>query len=142
MRRLIHKGWMRVWIVSSTLIFLASFITIYPTHENQRTWQISGYREADIKTHDDEIAVINNFFNRPQRYLSKEMRNCSPNEAYLTPLHQNQANPAMTVSCPRSALGKLQKPLTISIILSALLLFLGLVVSWIRSGFKQAISEG
>ena len=135
----LHKGWMRVWIVSSILITLAVFVNIYPSEENQRTWFSSGYTRDQIRTGSDERAAIEDFFSR--RHIPDGAKNCR-DRAYLFPLIEDSEKSLMVVKCPRSGLEKLLNPLFVSAILCAFLFFAGLVVSWIRKGFKQQKDAG
>ena len=100
----LHRGWMRIWIVSSILITLVVFVRVYPTEENQRTWFSSGYTRDQIRTHDDERAAIQDFFSRS--YIPDRARGCR-NDAYLSPLNWDSEKSLMVVKCPRSSLGML-----------------------------------
>lgn len=134
MLKKLHKGWLRAWIVSSMLITLLVFAMVYPAEGNQKTWFSSGYTRDQIKTYDDETAAIQDFFSRS--YIPEGALNCR-NKAHLVPLNEDSDVSLMIVKCPRSILDKFIDPLSISIALSMLLFFAGLVIAWVRKGFMQ-----
>lgn len=137
LRLKLHRGWMRAWIASSIVITSLSFLLIFPTLENQTTWAMSGYTTRDLKTDPQQRQFIRQYFSQPQELIPERLRHCGPKGAYLEPLHWDQDESSLKVVCEKTPLQKLHEPLAVAILLSSLLFIVGLVVAWIRRGFRS-----